>query len=98
MNISIKRSGGFAGVTEDLGTINTAQLDATRAQQVEQMVQDIGFFNLPAMLSSGIGADLMRYEVTVIDGNKQHTVAFEDDDGPETAPLRRLVESLTRMG
>jgi len=97
MNISIKRSGGFAGVTEDLGTTNTAQLDAALAQQVEQIVQNLDFFNLPAIISSGIGADLMRYEVTVEEGNRQHTVIFEDDGDPETASLRQLVESLIQM-
>ena len=98
MNISIKKSGGFAGITEDLGTIDTAKLGAGAARQVEQTVREIGFFDLPGTISGGVGADLFRYEITVMDGDREHTVTFEDDGSPETAPLRSLVDFLSQMG
>ncbi len=98
MNISVKRSGGFAGLTENIADLDTTQLDTARAQQVEQLVQSLGFFNLPVTVSGGgIGADLFHYEITVTQGDRQHTVAFDDDDSPVTAPLRRFVESLIQM-
>jgi hypothetical protein len=98
MEISVKRIGGFAGLTEQVAAVHTAQLGAA-AQQVEQMVQSIGFFDLPATISGGtIGADLFHYEITVSEGDRQHTVTFTDDDSPETAPLRRLVDTLTQTG
>jgi len=98
MKVSVKRVGGFAGLTEEVATVDTAQLDAAAAQQVEQIIQSVGFFDLPAAISGGtIGADLFQYEITVREGDRQHTVTFTDDESPETAPLRRLVETLTQM-
>jgi hypothetical protein len=98
MQVSVKRSGGFAGLTEEVAAVETAQLDAAAAQQVEQLIQSVGFFDLPATISGGtIGADLFRYEITVSEGDRQHTVTFTDDESSEIAPLRRLVETLTQM-
>jgi len=98
MDISVTRTGGFAGLTKKVGTVNTTQLDAAAAQQVEQMVQSIGFFDLPAIVSGGaLGADMFRYEITVTQGDRQHTVVFDDDESPETAPLHRLVDTVIQM-
>lgn len=98
MNISVKRSGGFAGLTENIADLDTTQLDTATAQQVEQLVQSLGFFNLPVTVSGGgIGADFFHYEITITQDDRQHTVAFDDDDSPVTAPLRRLVETLIQM-
>jgi|RhiMetdeSRZDD1v2_1073273.scaffolds.fasta_scaffold69582_5 Emfourin len=98
MKVSVKRVGGFAGLTEEVAAVDTAQLDAAAAQQVEQIIQSVGFFDLPAAIAGDtIGADLFQYEITVSEGDRQHTVTFMDDESPETAPLRRLVETLTQM-
>ena len=97
MKISVKRSGGFAGLTEEFA-VDSATLPPDTAQQVVQLVQRRGFFALPAFLSgTTIGADLFRYEITVTEDDRQHTVAFEDDNSPETAPLRQLVATLQQM-
>jgi len=99
MKISVKRSGGFAGLTENLADLDTERLDAAAARQAEQAVQRLGFFNLPATVpAGGIGADLFHFEITVTRGDRQHTVAFDDDDGPVTGPLRRFVETMVQMG
>ncbi len=98
MNISVKRTGGYAGLSEDLATVNTETLSAAFAQQVERMVENIRFFDLPAFVSGGtIGADLFQYELRITEGDQEHTVVFVDDESPETAPLRRLVEALTQV-
>ncbi len=95
MTVSVKRSGGFAGLTETLAVVNTADCDAARRRQIEQLVERIGFFQLPAHVSSeAIGADLFRYEIEVNDEDRRHTVAFDDVESPETAPLRGLVDAL----
>ena len=99
MNILVERTGGYAGLMEKIGPINTGQLDPKVAHLIEQMVQNIGFFDLPEMVSGGtIGADLFHYMVTITDDNRRHTVAFDYDDSPETAPLRRLVDKLMSLG
>ncbi len=99
MNISLKRSGGFAGLQENLANIDTAKLPASEAQRLEQSVQGLGFFDLPAAISAGgVGADFFRYEITVVQGERRHSVAFADDDSPATAQLRGFVETLIAMG
>ena len=98
MEITVQRRGGFAGLTEHVTAVNTAQLDAAAAQHVEHMLQSIDFFALPATISGGtVGADLRYYEITATQGNRQHTVTFPaDESNPTTAPLHQLVQTLTQ--
>ena len=100
MKITVKRTGGYAGLTEDVAAIDTAQLDTVTVQRVEQMLESNRFFDLPAIISGDIiGADLPRYEITVTEGDQQHTVTFFcDDKSPEAAPLHGLVQTLSQMG
>jgi hypothetical protein len=96
MRITVKRSGGFAGLSEELASVDTADLEAERAEQIEQLVGDISFFDLPTELSPDeVGADQFRYEITVSDDGREHTVTYQDNGGAEVAQLRRLVEALT---
>lgn len=99
MKISVRRSGGFAGLSEELVALDTANLDASAAQRAEQLVGEIRFFELPPEIAVGtIGADMFRYEVTVTDAGRQHSVGFVADDSPATARLRGLVDALTQIG
>lgn len=92
MKITITRSGGFAGTTELIGTLDTSALDAARAQEAQQRIIELGFFSLPENVpATEVGADLFRYEVTVSDQGRQHTVKFMDHDDM-MSPLRRLVD------
>jgi hypothetical protein len=96
MKVSVKKSGGYAGVSENF-SVDTSQIDGQAAQQIENMIQSIGFFSFPAD-AAGVGSDLMRYEITVDDGQRQHTIAFSDDGSPQTDSLRWLVEKLSQIG
>ena len=79
--------------------VDTTQLDTATAQQVKQLVQSLDFFNLSAIVPEKVvGADLIRYDVTVSEGDRQHTVTLADDGSPEIAPLRRLVDTLIQIG
>ena len=96
MKISVTRTGGFAGLSEQLVALDTADLDATAAQRVERLIREIRFFELPSEIGGGtIGADMFRYEIAIIDGERQHSISFVADDSPATAPLRGLVDALT---
>ena len=99
MEITVKRRGGFAGLTEDIAAINTARLETPVAQRVEHMLQSSGFFDLPATVFGGtVGADLRVYEITVTAGNGQHTVMFPaDESNPTTASLHQLVQTLRQI-
>lgn len=98
MKISVKRSGGYAGLTENIADLDTTQLEETAAQQVKQLVESVGLFDLPSTIAGGaLGADFFHLEITVTQGNRQHTIAFDDDDTPATAQLRKFVETLVQM-
>lgn len=92
MRVKITRSGGFAGIVETLGELDTAASDSPLARKVEESVAECRFFELPAEVESGeVGADLFRYEITVVDGDRQHTVSFGGDGSSEPALLWKLV-------
>ncbi len=98
MQVVIKRSGGFAGLSEEIASVDTGKLNATAAREVEKLVSDVGFFNLPRNPpGQKVGADFMQYEVTVTDQSRQHTVIFNDDDSPATAPLRDFVKRISQL-
>ena len=92
MRLAVTRSGGFAGLTEQVAAVDTATLGPAAAQSIEQLVREIGFFDLPPSLPSEPAADLFCYQISVTDGPRLHAVRFFDTDAPETAPLRRLLE------
>jgi hypothetical protein len=93
MKISVKETGGFAGLSQDVAAVDTAVLGAA-AQPIEQAVHAAGFFDLPSRVGEWIGSDPMMFEVTVSDGDREHTVSFiKYDQSPATAPLHKLVEA-----
>jgi hypothetical protein len=91
MMINVRRSGGFAGIEEEVGSVDTASLAPDTRDEVEGLVRESDFFALPAAVESEVGADQYRYEVTVDDGEQAHTVTFVGDAGPQVAALRRIV-------
>jgi hypothetical protein len=99
VRITVTRSGGFAGISEQIADVETDGLAPVSARQVEQVIHDIGFFGLPpAVASSSVGADLFHYGISVSDGERQHHVEYDDDgESPEAAPLRRLVELVSGL-
>jgi hypothetical protein len=98
MTISINQSGGFAGISQPVATIDTNQLDRTTARQLEQLIQETDFFRLPEKVTQQVGADMLVYEITVEDANRRHTVTFDDDGSPQTSQLRQLVNLVRQAG
>jgi hypothetical protein len=97
MQITVRRSGGFAGITETK-TVDTAQLQSSIAQQVEQRVRDLDFFALRVDASAdAVGADMFQSEVTVHDAGQQRTIWFNDDGQQQTAALRELVDTVLQI-
>jgi hypothetical protein len=93
LRISIKRTGGFAGLSETIAEKDTAAIPSAVAERLAGLVAASDFFALPAALPGKAGADMHRYEITVEDGARRHTVAFVDDESPAIGPLKRLVEA-----
>lgn len=94
MKITVKRSGGFAGLTENIADLDTSQLDRETADKIAAQVASAGFFDYPAEAAGGaVGADMYRYEITVTDGARHHKVSFAES-APEAAALLDLVNTL----
>lgn len=98
MEIRLTRRGGFAGISEELGRVDTSGLDASQAHEADELVRSARFFDLPATLPGEIGADLFRYEVTVVDGHRRHAVSFSGEEGNYAGPLAGLLAFVRRVG
>lgn len=74
MKISARACGGFAGLAEsyELDTTTLAEGPA-----LETLLRRLDFFG--ADPSRPIGADLPRWEITVEDGQRCHTVFLRED-------------------
>ena len=83
MKVSIKRSGGFAGLRDDLGSAagshQSALGEAVRRLKARGRVEE------------QVGADLFRYEVTVDEGGASQTLTVRDADPPSSPTLRELL-------
>ena len=91
MMISIRRTGGFAGVREQLGSIDTTSWSAAQLAEVEGQLRDCRFAELPRELPGDQGADLFRIEVTVTrDANVQSVAVVTD--GQHRHQLSNLVD------
>jgi hypothetical protein len=89
MHITIKRTGGYAGGTE-VANVDTSALDKGRATEIERLVADAG----SARQREAVGADLMRYEITITNQDGKARVLTLVDDGTDGGPLKRLIEKL----
>lgn len=98
MKISYRRTGGFAGMVMKY-EVDTDSLPQDEAQEIAQLVDSAGFFDLPSDIkSTGVGADQFEYRLTVETEGQQHTVevgeaAVPDDLWPLLNKLRVLLRS-----
>ena len=94
MRISFERTGGLAGITVK-GTLDSSTLSLRAAHRLQQLLNQSGFFDLPATLSSGQpGPDRFSYKVTVETDQGKHTVKAEEAALPDA--MRPFLEFLTR--
>lgn len=97
MEITVRRTGGSAGGHELLGPVGTAGVDARLAEEIESVVRDVDFFDLPMAFPPNSGADLFEFAATVVDGDRSHSTSWDDlSDRPPQ--LDTLVELLLRSG
>jgi hypothetical protein len=90
VKLTLKQSGGYAGVEQEPVRVDADRLEPSVREQ------------LPALLGAPapeiVGADLPRYELTIEDGDSTRTVAWHDDGGEAVAPLRALADEVRRAG
>jgi hypothetical protein len=98
MQIRLQQSGGFAGIEQEPVRVDADRLPQPERDRLRALVEDAGFFALPPEAPAGIGADLPRYTVTVEDGDRAHTVSWNEDGGDASASLRALADAVQRAG
>ena len=97
MKIQVKRSGGFAGLNDTVCDLDTANLAAADAAAVESVGR-----NLEATLQvqgdkQPIGADLVKYEVVVSNGQGPRTLVIADDGSKAMEPFHRMLDQLSTI-
>jgi hypothetical protein len=97
MRIKMERTGGFAGIRVERD-IDSNKLAPSEAKQLERLVRESHFFQLPAELRSpGPGTDRFHYRLTIESEKGARTV--EAPEAAATGSLRELlhwIESLPR--
>lgn len=95
MQITVNKTGGFAGVNQRLGPVETSSLDPGVADQVRRIVTESDFFHLPEDLQGAPVYDGFHYAVQVLDGTAEHTVILAGmSDDPVVARLHELIHVL----
>jgi hypothetical protein len=92
MQIIVRQTGGFSGA-QTVASVDTAHLDASRRARIEQLARDAA-----ASLQNAeepIGADLMRYEITVQEDGTTRSLAWTDDG--TFGPVKQLIEEVQQL-
>ena len=106
MRIRLRRSGGFAGLQTPPVEIDSQQLPADKARELEQLVTQARLFEPPAgagpgaapqpAATPGPARDAFQYDLSIEDGDRSQAVRLHEGAmHPEAA---RLVQWLTQEG
>ena len=92
--IFFERTGGFMGRKVNV-TIETDDLPDDQAELLNDLVNDAGFFELPADLTKLNMPDSFTYNITISSEERQHSVRVSDTTAPDD--LRPLLDELSRQ-
>jgi len=94
VRIQVVRSGGFAGLHRER-EVETEQLSPDERLELERLVAEAQFFDLPERQLSGL-PDVLQYRVRVEVGGHAHEVTA--DDQTASVALAALVARVMGMG
>jgi hypothetical protein len=96
MRIAFLRTGGFAGLRLGL-ELDTDRMEAGAASELAELVQQAGFYKLPARLAGAAqGRDRFQYRLRVSSSTRQeHEIVVDEASVP--AELRPLLARLTDL-
>jgi hypothetical protein len=92
MHITVRQTGGYAG-GESVSSVDTSRLDASRRSRLEQLVRDAA--TAVAGGHEAIGADLMRYEITVRENGTVRSLAWTDDGA--MGSVKQLIDEVREL-
>jgi hypothetical protein len=89
MTLKIKRLGGFAGVEENLASVDVAKLPKPIADQLRERVALLA--TLSAQRPRPVGADQFHYEIDMAEpGAQPQTLTVVDEGDPEQPAMQQL--------
>jgi hypothetical protein len=95
MRIDFSRTGGIAGMRLTT-SVDTTALPPDQAANLQTLIDDAGFFNLPERLVPDKPApDRFDYRLTVASAQQTHSIEVNDAAAPQS--LRPLLNYLTTM-
>jgi hypothetical protein len=100
--IIAERGGGARGLLtrERLGPVETAALGDLSRERVERLLDEVGFFELPARLPKDPdrqGSNPMWHSILVMDGPHEHKVEWNDNSN-DPRELPEILEVLVEAG
>jgi len=95
VRIVVSQTGGYGGV-HGTAAVDTSHLEPRLALAIEQLAQQA----MESVDRRGppVGADLMRYEITIEEEDRSRSLTFIDDGGAEGGPIKRRIEAVQRRG
>jgi|SRR5262245_2440828 len=98
MKILVRRSGGFAGVSETLHDVDTHQIGGAAAAELERLVLDVeSAERARSDKDRPAGADFFAFEITLTDRNGERTIIIPDDGSAPAALAHELLDALSRL-
>lgn len=87
--VRVTRSGGFAGVVQEVGVLDTRTLSVAEAANLKAIIEELGRLEGP-MQAAVVGADLLRYDVEIQgdQGERRH-LALPQEGDPDVPPPSR---------
>lgn len=90
MQLSLERTGGFAGISRTIN-VDSDTLPLQVAEELSRLVASVNFFELPEqIISEQPQCDRFQYRLTIVDHDHQHTVILSE--AALTSGLRTLIE------
>jgi hypothetical protein len=98
MKILVRRTGGFAGISETLYDVDTSTLDASAAAELERKVRQLeSEASSEGAAAKPVGADLFKYEISLTDQLGQRTITVPDDGSHVALLTHELVDGLSAV-
>lgn len=97
MKIIVNGSGGFAGLSEHY-EVDTRNCLPPQERSVTRLLEETRFFDesVPSA-QEAVGADFMRWEITVIDDGRERSVRFADDGGGVALRWKPIVDRVRSL-
>lgn len=96
MRVTLEQSGGFAGLLIDK-TIDTKDLSASEAQQLEELVRASNFFQLNSIVEAFPQPDRFGYTLTIEMNGRTHSLEMSETNMPEAVrPIVDWVQKRSR--